>query len=134
MFTVNIGCESDIPGHVRDFYCDDQNNNEGCLFDGGDCCRPNVNTQFCTLCFCHEDLNCDAPMELIGNGVCNDEANNEHCNYDSGDCKSFFNNEMKINIIFSDDSQVEAFAKEGGQKIGKNANVRKYNLCYLLYN
>ena len=34
----------------------------------------------------HEDLDCDAPMELIGNGVCNDEANNEGCIYDGGDC------------------------------------------------
>ena len=85
-FTVNIGCESDYPHYVGNGYCIDQNNNEGCLFDGGDCCGPNVNTEFCTLCVCHEDFICDAPMELIGNGLCNDEANNEECNYDGGDC------------------------------------------------
>ena len=39
---------------------------------------------YCTLCICHEE--CDAPMELIGNGVCDDEANNEGCKYDGGDC------------------------------------------------
>ena len=42
--------------------------------------------EICTLCFCHEDLNCDAPLELIGNGFCNDESNNEGCIYDGGDC------------------------------------------------
>ena len=57
-----------------------------CLFDGGDCCGSDVNTDFCTLCICYEDLNCGAPMELIGNGLCNDEANNAECNYDGGDC------------------------------------------------
>ena len=66
--------------------CNDQNNNEGCLFDGGDCCGPNVNTQTCVLCICYEDLNCDAPMHLVGNGICNDEANSQGCNYDDGDC------------------------------------------------
>ena len=85
-YFVKIGCENDIPGYVRDSHCDDQNNNEGCLFDGGDCCGSNVNTDFCTLCICYEDLNCGAPMELIGNGLCNDEANNVECYYDGGDC------------------------------------------------
>ena len=81
-----LGCESDNPSWVGDGYCDDETNNDGCLFDGGDCCGPDVNTQYCTLCICNEDLNCDAPMELIGNGICNDEANSQGCNYDGGDC------------------------------------------------
>ena len=38
----------------------------------------------CTFCVCH--LDCDAPIELIGNGVCDDEANNADCKYDGGDC------------------------------------------------
>ena len=33
-----------------------------------------------------KDLNCDAPTDLVGNGLCNDEANNVQCNYDGGDC------------------------------------------------
>ena len=49
---VNIGCESDIPNDVGDWYCDDQNNNEGCLFDGGDCCGPSVDTTYCSQCQC----------------------------------------------------------------------------------
>ena len=34
--------------------CDDVNNNEACSFDGGDCCGPNVNTDWCTECLCLE--------------------------------------------------------------------------------
>ena len=80
------GCNSNNPSWVGDEQCDDETNNEGCLFDGGDCCGPNVNTDYCTLCVCHEYLNCDASMELVGNGLCNDEVNNADCNYDGGDC------------------------------------------------
>jgi len=32
--------------------CDDENNNEGCDFDGGDCCGPNVDKTYCTECEC----------------------------------------------------------------------------------
>ena len=34
--------------------CDDQNNNCGCDWDGGDCCGSNVNTQYCSACECLE--------------------------------------------------------------------------------
>ena len=44
------GCE--IPAWHADGYCDDINNNEACTFDGGDCCGPNTNTQYCTDCSC----------------------------------------------------------------------------------
>ena len=46
------GCEK--PGWHADGYCDDENNNEACFFDGGDCCGSNVNTQYCTECQCLE--------------------------------------------------------------------------------
>ena len=39
-----------IVGYIGDGYCDDENNNAGCNFDGGDCCGVNVNTQYCNLC------------------------------------------------------------------------------------
>ena len=32
--------------------CDDQNNNCGCEWDGGDCCGDNVNTEWCSACQC----------------------------------------------------------------------------------
>ena len=44
------GCE--IPQYYGDNYCDDENNNEACFFDGGDCCGSNVNTNYCTECLC----------------------------------------------------------------------------------
>ena len=47
------GCESVVPYYIGDAYCDDENNNDDCNFDGGDCCGPNVNTQYCTECICY---------------------------------------------------------------------------------
>ena len=67
-------------------YCDDVTNNEGCSYDGGDCCGSNVNKQDCTNCICYADMDCTAPLDLIGNGFCNDEANTAGCSYDGGDC------------------------------------------------
>ena len=43
------------PDWVGDDYCDDGNNNQECNYDGGDCCGPNVNTQYCTECQCLSD-------------------------------------------------------------------------------
>ena len=83
---MNIVCESPYPQYSGTGYCIDQNNNKACDYDGGDCCLPTGNTEYCTLCICHED--CDAPMELIGNGVCDNEANNVDCKYDDGDCET----------------------------------------------
>ena len=38
-------------------YCDDENNNDECNFDGGDCCLDIVETYFCTICQCFEGEN-----------------------------------------------------------------------------
>jgi len=35
-----------------DKYCDDDNNNCGCGWDGGDCCGSNVNKSYCKECKC----------------------------------------------------------------------------------
>ena len=43
-----------FPEYQGDGYCDDANNNEGCAFDGGDCCGDNVLTDWCTQCECLE--------------------------------------------------------------------------------
>ena len=45
-------CE--LPDYQGDGYCDDGNNNEGCLFDGGDCCGSDINLDYCTECICYE--------------------------------------------------------------------------------
>ena len=50
------GCE--IPGWHGDNICDDENNNEACFFDGGDCCGSNVNTGYCMECLCLEGGGC----------------------------------------------------------------------------
>ena len=81
---IILGCDNDWTNLIGNGYCDDDLNNPGCFDDGGDCCGANIDTQFCTECFCYED--CVADFELIGNGMCNDEANNAECNFDGGDC------------------------------------------------
>ena len=35
-----------------DNICDDENNNCGCEWDGGDCCGSNINTDHCSICEC----------------------------------------------------------------------------------
>ena len=48
---------------ASDGYCDDDNNNDGCDYDGGDCCGDDVNTKYCTECECldpdFEEDDCD---------------------------------------------------------------------------
>ena len=44
------GCE--FPYYFSDGICDDENNNEACDYDGGDCCGDNVDTTFCSECQC----------------------------------------------------------------------------------
>ena len=43
---------SGSPAYVGDVYCDDNNNNEECQWDGGDCCDPMANMEYCTVCAC----------------------------------------------------------------------------------
>ena len=45
-------CEND--GYKNDGYCDDGNNNCGCDYDGGDCCGPNANKDYCDDCKCKQ--------------------------------------------------------------------------------
>ena len=40
------------PAYKGDGNCDDDNNNPGCNFDGGDCCGPNVKKTYCKICAC----------------------------------------------------------------------------------
>merc|ERR1711962_582983 len=76
------GCSK--PNYKGDGICDDENNNEGCDFDGGDCCIPNVNKDFCTECKCLEE-GCKN-LEYKGDGLCDDGNNNKGCDFDGGDC------------------------------------------------
>ena len=64
-----VTCE--LPKLVGNLVCNQQNNHEGCDFDGGDCYE-------------HE---CDAySLYLMGDGYCAQDNNYESCNFDGGDC------------------------------------------------
>merc|ERR1712168_301847 len=95
------GCGA--PQWFGDNYCDDENNNFECGYDGGDCCGDNVNTQYCSECECLEiQETTQGPDESttvgptqgpgscidhwIGDDYCDDENNNNECGYDGGDC------------------------------------------------
>ena len=36
-----------------DGFCDDSTNDGRCDFDGGDCCLPIINDQYCSFCICY---------------------------------------------------------------------------------
>ena len=42
------------PQWKGDMFCDDDNNNAGCQYDGGDCCGTNVDKTYCTECKCKD--------------------------------------------------------------------------------
>ena len=48
----NLGTVCGNPDWKGDGHCDDDNNNEGCNWDGGDCCGANVDTTYCSVCEC----------------------------------------------------------------------------------
>merc|ERR1712178_131209 len=76
--------------------CDDNNNNCGCAYDGGDCCAKTVKggtvkTKYCQECKCLDPNSktctgkCGSP-KYKGDGNCDDNNNNCGCAYDGGDC------------------------------------------------
>ena len=80
-----------------DNYCDDENNNCGCEWDGGDCCGEEVDTNYCQECECLDPsqqatttpASCTdtcGDQNRKGNGECDDENNNCGCEWDGGDC------------------------------------------------
>merc|ERR1711937_974099 len=83
--------------YVGDGNCDDENNNCGCKYDGGDCCAKTVKggkvkTDYCKDCSCvdpAQKLKCNGKCgakAYVGDGNCDDNNNNCGCNYDGGDC------------------------------------------------
>ena len=90
------GCSN--PNWQGDGYCDDENNNANCAYDGGDCCGNNTNVEYCTHCHCLDpsfqtttfqariqSSGCYFP-DWQGDGYCDDDNNNADCAYDGGDC------------------------------------------------
>lgn len=103
-------CAGYLP-HVGDGYCDEDNNNAGCGYDGGDCCSctcidgpinecgtygrgfdcrdpgvpPNCDvTPSPAAGLGHPD--CKENLYFFQNGYCNGELNNAECGWDGGDC------------------------------------------------
>ena len=103
------GCGS--PQWANDQWCDDENNNEGCNWDGGACCNNDFDgyTEYCTACECLDPNNggpttttttttttteppttappndCE-PQNWNGDNYCDDVLNFEECGWDGGDC------------------------------------------------
>ena len=78
--------------YIGDGMCDDENNNEQCQYDLGDCCRPQIFPfQVCQECLCLKEESKDyevCPGFLLakGDNVCDDFMNNPECDYDDHDC------------------------------------------------
>ena len=86
------------PHWFNDGYCDDENNNEECGWDGKDCCGIDVDTTYCTTCACLDPQyhnpnvtssppseNCGSP-QWFDDDFCDDDNNNEECGWDGEDC------------------------------------------------
>ena len=57
------------------------------MYDGGDCCSSDVNTEDCSECNCYHEENCALGIHhQVADGLCHDQTNNALCNYDGGDC------------------------------------------------
>ena len=77
------------PQWANDNFCDDENNNPLCNFDGGACCDNPYSQwdRYCTFCACLEfgQGGCGSP-QFVNDNLCDDENNNSRCNFDGGDC------------------------------------------------
>merc|ERR1712176_1343354 len=90
-----------VPKYKGDKNCDDENNNAGCNYDGGDCCKKTVGKdvvkKYCKICKCLDPKGqgqdpCGAPKYKT-DANCDDENNNAGCKWDNGACfKKTFGN------------------------------------------
>lgn len=97
--TFKPGAKCGSVSFKGDGFCDDNNNNMACNWDGGDCCGPSSNKKYCKLCKCRDCKfkqtgdscikaaigSCSAP-KYKGDGFCDDGNNNAACSWDGGDC------------------------------------------------
>ena len=52
-----IVCDAGHFDWIGDGSCDDSHNKANCIYDGGDCCGPNVNNKYCTVSFQRRNFN-----------------------------------------------------------------------------
>ena len=75
------GCRA--PKSFGDGFCDDDNNNEACSWDGGDCCGNDVKTDYCFECKCLDPCVDKEPTSLCENwrseSICNKDWVKEKC-------------------------------------------------------
>ena len=103
---LQASCANGTIAWIQNGYCDIYNNNDGCLYDGGDCCDctriddddGGYTSSSFYLCVdpsadCYDLTaaalmsNCtDGDIRGIGDGKCDHENSNENCLYDGGDC------------------------------------------------
>ena len=74
---------------IGDGICQDENNIDLCLYDGGDCCLAEMNGTQCKECQCLSQEKVFDPCpkgDRIGDGICDLSNNNTICSFDGGDC------------------------------------------------
>lgn len=98
----NTSCTGDS-SDVGNGYCDPENNNEACGWDGGDCCEctckgngkeGECGNEFfckepdsgCTDPLVDEYSSCTGDLWYFGKGICDSVNNNEVYGWDGGDC------------------------------------------------
>ena len=93
-------CTDGVIPDIGDGWCDVENNNEGCHFDGGDCCdcaRATNRSSFSlcadpgTVCYSPtavtvQSTGINGNIYFIGDGWCDAQNNNKECLFDGGDC------------------------------------------------
>ena len=128
-FFLVPGCDS--PSLVANGFCNDETNNADCIYDDGECCDLNANTDFCSECACHLVETCAAGYHpLVENGFCNDETNIADCNYDGGDCCS--NPNMIGDGICHDETNYPDCVFDGGDCCLVNVNTDSCSDCNCL--
>ena len=74
---------------IGDGICQDENNVDICLYDGGDCGLTEINVTHCSECKCispDDEFDPCPEGDRIGDGACNLSNNNTVCSFDGGDC------------------------------------------------
>ncbi|CAM9651378.1 unnamed protein product [Ectocarpus fasciculatus] len=92
---------------IGDDFCDSENNNPECAYDGGDCCADTclslgsacgfdgfaeyngfdcLDPAFFDPTVVAEFPECSGSWSMLGDGQCQEENNNPACGYDGGDC------------------------------------------------